>query len=471
MRHGVIAALLLVSSSACVPAHPLDDEVAAFASAFVRLRCEREIRCIGQTHETQRGRCHPAVGGFFPGAAGDLVAHHDMTFDPEAAGRCLDAVRGLPCSGEFPVLCADVFTPVRSTGDTCLVTSGLHGCVEGSFCAGVPGCEGVCARGAEPGESCELRPCAASGCGLRPPALCSGGPVLGEPCTSHCAEGDLACVAGTCAAVPVANAGEACAPFVAACAEGATCVRGACTSDYSASVGDPCVGIRTCRRELWCNAGACAERLPEGAPCTSSASCAAPADQCVDGSCTSVSDERPRPPSCAGWGGSFVPVARPCPEGLTCDVALFMCLPVVAEGEPCGSAARATCTEGHRCVERVCRTIAAPGAVCGGDVTCPPSFVCEGGSCRPLPVLGEPCAGPCFEAECRAGTCGRRGEGETCAFAADCDSWHCLPDRRCGPALVEGAPCGLTSGACPPGLVCATTADDDGHCVRLDCGT
>lgn len=281
-----------------------------------------------------------------------------------------------------------------------------------------------------------------------------------HPCTSYCApfhgEREL---------------GASCTRFddlVSDCAQGLTCVDGACREPCQVFTGlrvgevcsDPASGesLDRCAEGLYCD-----ERCkPLAGPGESCGACVEDYYCSYDGQTTRCLERADEGESCdlasckpglfCDYDGAFQCRAlanagescsdRPCVDGLACNGT---CRPPVGEGESCAEAA---CRDGLLCDYATTITCVAPpsaGSPCISD-RCEASAVCdfETYTCRLGAVEGDPCTGhaQCQSRYCPAGRCaelpaiGESCEGTLrCAIGASCDGRVCRPSPTHGPAV------------------------------------
>ena len=334
-----------------------------------------------------------------------FFARGGVTVDEEALATCTALAeqsyqRCLPrpvSDEDQPASCWDAFVLGTAVGSPCDV-SGVR-CADGA---------GVCAG----------RVCTAAG------------DAVGARCFGTCTAG-LVCAEGTCAD-PVAASG-ACSDHED-CAASELCVGGRCEAPVP--VGSACDGLDRCAVGAACEAGTCRSASPRcvvgGAEgCGSGAECRA-------GSTTTCQPRRGAGENCFG--------DNECAPELTCDTASSfpgVCRLLPGAGEPCVTRcaaglvcltvdfSSASCEPPRRLGESCAGLFARDGSVCEDGLGC------VGGTCGPLPRLGEPCT---EDSRCEAGLV-------------------CLTDRvtflqRCEPPLPEGADCRDTGGGCAEGLFC-----------------
>lgn len=286
-----------------------------------------------------------------------LAAHQEgrISFDAQAAGRCLEHVAGRGCArpeGFAPsdeelagrASCAAIFTGTLADGDLCAAS--LE-CAGGGYCQ-QDTCEDGCCVGecvvptvAARGESCSVDYLCGAGLGCvydegAQDYLCSPLMGEGEPCGGElgCAEG-LVCDWSLGLCVAQGAVGEVCTSFGgASCLPGGVCVdpefdgTGRCQA--LGDVGDPC-DVECRDFDLLCEGGVCVKAPPPGEPCTPSGGCSASS---------------------------------------RCNFNTMICVADVGEGEPCGSDAM------------------------GATVACAGDLQCDGGSLAVNKCLA-PHAYPC----------------------------------------------------------------------------
>ena len=156
-----------------------------------------------------------------------------------------------------------------------------------------------------------------------------------------------------------------------------------------------------CARDLVCYMGLCADpcqRLPQGANCAGGSSLA----QCDKGLFCDIGNTN----QCQPTGG----VGSPCPTFVGCNedtycAADMTCKAFPAAGEPC--TVDGTCADDLLCTSAmICAVIPGEGEPC--EDVCQEYLVCDVGTCKPGPGVGEPCPvnGPCGPgAMCDVDTC------------------------------------------------------------------
>lgn len=201
---------------------------------------------------------------------------------------------------------------------------------------------------------------------------------------------------------------------------GACGFAGECTSDRCAIPPDGCPPAACC-------AGTCVAAPPEvgiGEPCGAQGSCGA------DAVCGPTL-------TCVALAAAGASCAQPwdCAYGLDCVASL--CGAPARIGDACLPDDRcsdlgATC-KGGRCVAR-----AAVGGACDWFSQCQQDLECTGGTCTPMPALGQPCTGGCQDGYCNAAnTCEAFApDGGACTVGYQCASRNCAADGHCAAALV-----------------------------------
>ncbi|WP_164015272.1 hypothetical protein [Pyxidicoccus trucidator] len=382
--HGVRLAViaLAVGLAACGGDDPED-----FGEQVVEAFCEREARCgvyasADTCEESLRQRGWETWMGLGTRYEAALESGR-LSFDEEAAERCLDAIRDRDC--RLPALSEAAMSRGIEYDPSCQVLRAQR-------------TEGACLAHAECGESGFCRYTEASGCqGTCTPRHGEGGP--GE-WPEHCAPGLVPGADGTCQRAR--GEGETChevgedASRDPPCAAGLWCDRGSNTCRPTGAEGDACAfeQDRPCGASFICEAGRCERRPPEGRACTAPAAqsalqahrcqrdlfCDADAEQ--PGTCRERREEGAACRNfsecatdlyCAGaepesgtWGRcqkrpgageacelyfGTGPITN-CLAGHHCSPETNRCVPWVREGERCGPEARCeqgVCSDEGRC--------------------------------------------------------------------------------------------------------------------------
>jgi hypothetical protein len=360
------------------------------------------------------------------------------------------------------------------TGRTCEL--GLT-CGRGDLCCAVPGG----ARCSSASDCCVGFTCNAGECVAPAGAGCRG--------SSDCSRG-LVCDMGRCVTPPTdPGTGMAmcggpgmmcCAGFT--CSAGNVCATGRC--ETCGDAGQPCCdGATGCVGSLFCMGGTCqAPTLcgDEGEPCCSPGATCSGGLECLGGMCGSST-------SAGGMGEPCRP-RNICDDGLICDAAMRMCVPVPSD---CGtdgmmccstSASGGTCSGALNCESGVCSMCRGPSLSCllGG---LPGQECCNGAVCRPAPFIPRCCqgeGGPCANSldccgfmQCTDGECAASSEGTFCIDSSECADGLVCESFQCRPGASmctnPGEPCGAGGAAsCCSGLSCReiTRGEDPLCCVE-----
>lgn len=191
--------------------------------------------------------------------------------------------------------------------------------------------------------------------------------------------------------------------------------------------------------------------LPNGSPCGTqtecvSGICVSPAPECNVGTCVPA----------AGMGETCDAVSR-CARGLFCAPGTGTCAGYADAGEECSTMA---CQRGLVCDGGSCRAGPVLGEACtipifGAD-PCVDGNRCSGGACVTPAAPGEAC-GPCpGGTRCDAGLCRlTTGPGGRCTADRDCPIfYHCEGDA-CTEDPILGDACGGDLGNCAEGVCSA----------------
>lgn len=184
-------------------------------------------------------------------------------------------------------------------------------------------------------------------------------------------------------------------------------------------------------------------------------------------------------------------------EGVACEAQLHdldgpcaVWVGTQAAGKPCGLGVESlVCAPGTACVLGLdlcgsCKTKAAPGGACGGELTCGSEASCLEGKCVPRGAHGAACgaSAPCvIGASCEAGFCAAPtivsvGEAcdsrRRCPYRATCIAGTCREDALLGEAC--GAEVRCTSGfcdggSCKPLLSTGQSCGAGGECLSSQC--
>lgn len=223
----------------------LEFDAECWAAPFLRriedYGCKTEDGVAALDEPTECTFCPTAHGAV---AAGGACTRSNVAIFASDCAKGLDCVDGV---------CRDRCAPL-ATGEPCATSEGDPlPCMPGDHCE-QPG-TGTCAPIPGPGEPCPAYTCTADhACDG---TACAPLPQTGEPCTGECATGLVCAPAGDCR--PPGLAGEA-------CDNDTDCIDG-----------------------LYCEAAACAPRLPVGSACDGLPEAACEFDSaCVDGLCAAL---------------------------------------------------------------------------------------------------------------------------------------------------------------------------------------
>ncbi|RYE93564.1 MAG: hypothetical protein EOO75_04080 [Myxococcales bacterium] len=247
----VLSALVLAacgdsgSSSTSGPVSA-DDFPARYLDAY----CGKLASCCeGESVPYDEAYCRQSAA-FNPGKYAGLVNSPSLRFDPDAAGRCIDAIKArcsLRDDLDIPG-CEGVFVGQVAIGGACL---------ESIECAPVAG-QTVYCGGQKfedgPGTCMVLTSLAAgAACGGQVEGICSDG---------------LACDGQTCVALP--GAGQSCEKTFA-CDDASNCEFSSRTCVAKPAPGEVCAGDFSCPEGYFCNSfvtpSTCDTLLPRGAAC------------------------------------------------------------------------------------------------------------------------------------------------------------------------------------------------------------
>jgi hypothetical protein len=370
-------------------------------------------------------------------------------------------------------------------GGTCMTggecESGL--CVDGVCCQ--TECSGVCRSCAVPGkqgtcvpvpEGVKHRDCADQGaetCGFD--GTCDGlGACRRHPTGTRCAagacEGSRVVAAGACNGEGACVMGpvQTCAPFNCDARDGTPRCFSTCTSSAQCVPGRECVG------------GSCGKKQA-GASCMDGVECSS--GFCADGVCCDSACDGPCS-SCAQVGSVGVCRAVPNgvrdPRGICQDGGAASCRTTgVCDGNGgCARYAAGTICKPPACTGPSAQTTASRcdgqgTCVQGGPLDCAP-FACSAatGSCNSTCTRNEDCVTTIV---CTGRSCGKKGLGQPCESAAECNSNFCV-DKVCCRDSCQGAcrSCALSAmpGVCSLSLPGAP--DPRGVCRdqgKSSCGT
>jgi len=348
---------------------------------IARATCRVHLGCRSGVSREALLACEAHVGAACAEALPDLagrIGRRALDFDEAAFRSCVTRLELVPCGAAGDMIAA--------AGDAC---------------------EGVFRGRLAEGTTCE----AAGDC--RPGLVCVAG-------------GGGACP-GVCRAP--AGLGMACDAALAPCVGGLWCDAGRCVWP-AVALEDACVSTAQCPAGAYCGEGpagsACVVRLATSATCDDDDACGT-GDYCKPvpgvedlldlGVC---SPRLPRDAACA-------PLSDVCADGLACDEARAVCVPLPDEA-------------GDACVADV--------APCGFGT----GLVCEAAACELEPLVGDACVPGEAGAggACRFGVCRpdplASGVGACVAFTAP--GGACADDGACGALACVDGRCARPSGAC-----------------------
>ncbi len=357
---------ILAVAAACGPSSYHD-----FRDQLTTRWCARQIRCgeVGAGESQHCGLPTPLLLTM----RGDVdvttaIGQHRMTFHPDNASECLDAVKSAPCdprqaADDFYRHCHGVVTGAVDNGHAC---RGDDECL-GGICVGAACGSGTCtpyasdgaacvAMGGSPAETCDPTVMFCNvGAGV-----CMKKVKKGDPCTddSQCLF-DGVCVAERCADPPRVKRDASCGDGLPPCEDGLYCNEaGACAPLLDAS--QSCARPDACKPGLACIAGACAAWLDAGGACMSGSASA----------------------------------ASGCPSTQTCTAGACVVMPGLQLAPLAKCASDGDCATGLYCTTTgYCYYQSGVGAGCQADHECAHGLVCSGSSCaRPLNPSG--CAPP-----------------------------------------------------------------------------
>lgn len=313
-----------------------------------------------------------------------------------------------------PTSCQRFLSPAVPLGGRCY--DGYAECTEGVCRSG--GCPRTCVARGTVGDVCLT----ASDC--QPALYCrpSAGSALNQ-CTAFATEG-----------TPCGTGQQ--------CASGLTCATGVCRRLPSAA--QPCL-LGQCEADAFCltgsDGGLCETRRDAGAGCSDDT-------HCQSGLVCGLTSQRCVSLTVASIGAPCTPEQQ-CPVGSTCLVEgnqpEGLCGAFKKANESCASAT--DCQDHLTCGSsdggRVCVPRKPNGNTCVTARDCLALSTCAGGSCQPLPTLGERCSvmlpclwGSCFEQGDGGSVCIEpQGPGQRCRTGADCASGRC-DQGLCGAACV-----------------------------------
>lgn len=377
------------SSSSPAPGGGGSATPAEFQTTLDSYTCAWKVKC-GYIGASEQKACEDQVAGSrakYPSGYDQVEASTGkrVSFDADAAGKCLAAAKALGCTMDqqfgLSDACGGVYKAAVAVGGACKADGE---CV-GGYCdqgAGVTtdGCTGTCTAFLASGATC-------------------------DPNASHCASTDYCdstarkCTARVGAAsacggtLPRCQLGLYCKGYVAA--SGTTpATPGKCAG--VGAVGDACTsyffGNTDCTPGLYCDhSGAtptCKARLAAGTDCSS-------IDECADGlSCAGlVQDPNTGDVTTKGKCATFFDVNKPCvdptayetgcPYDTVCDATSKLCAPYGASGADCSDAGTGGyCGDYLYCdASSKCSAQVGLNAACTPPATTSDSDPCNAGSC------------------------------------------------------------------------------------------
>jgi hypothetical protein len=258
---------------------------------FAQTLCPGMAACC-QAHNFAHddATCKQSVEGTLNAA---LVARQNLkvVYDPNAAGRCLDAY-----TNAFSA-CAD---PGRTVTDAChgiwVGTVDVGGaCTESQECKDTPSANASCSQGrctvdplgqkparAQSGEPC-IGTCTENGSGYSCSSFAGSSTTAGSCYTND----GLGCDRTTAKCTPLPILGQPC-DVENGCATGAYCNGSVCVAEQSSG---PCTVSAACTAESHCTfttnptgtSGSCLPKKADGSPCGSQLECQG--DHCQNGLC------------------------------------------------------------------------------------------------------------------------------------------------------------------------------------------
>ena len=330
-----------------------------FSAELHQRACDRSVAC-GEVAVSERALCHlPAeLQSLLQRSDFDIevaLAAGHLSYVPDGAGRCLDAVSAAPCdqgaaASRFLLGCNNVLRPATVVGNLCWAPDQCQGgtCVQSGT-----GCVGQCVAYPSPGASCSPT----SGA---PQSTC-------DPTVEYCdfVATDAGASDGICRSKH--QAGGACVADEQ-CGFGLVCSRGACSDPPSLREGDPCAGS-ICAEHIYCGpAGLCVRQRLAYQTCDSVVGC--------DKGLACVGLELPM------GGAALIPgLCRPWFDvGAACD-------PLVTVT---GCPASTGCIKGS-CVARQDDAVSGFGATCDDFIKCATGLICESRRCREPVGRGGAC--------------------------------------------------------------------------------
>lgn len=249
---------------------------------------------------------------------------------------------------------------------------------------------------------------------------------------------------GTCA--DPSPVGAACDPLGNDCGDDLVCRDSTCVQPGTVAAGKACEVPNDCAAGLFCGADDTCQPFGDvGAACQN-------AHQCKPGlGCRFGTDKLGKCGAAGGAGEACVKIDfgvekgyfGECKPGLVCSPGKTgaQCKPMRKYGEPCENIGE-----------------------CGAFVA-----QCLGGTCKPLPALGETCAPATVAPQCaknlpcKADKCVDLAKaGDACTYDDECAAGLACTDKKCQATVALGASCdGILGPKCAAGITCS----GDGVCV------
>lgn len=358
---------------------------------------------LGARRVAYSQRCPSSIGEYpaeepqvFVDTCVGIATARGVTLTPLDLQACADELDAWPCSRGDSYTClgykGDLLYPEHDKTGTLALGEACFSQVQcaSGYCDRVPswGDCGTCKRGRSEGESC-------------------------TDATDVCKE-NLGCSDGICQP-PGHKLGEECLGKGIICQRALYCNDSFRCAAYG-QAGASCNASTPCAHVLFCQAGVCVARFPDGTNCTDSAMCAS--GLCDNGVCTAV------PPRPTGLIAGQDCSAGSCRDDLWCSKNHVCTVPThLPEGAACarddfptiacenGFYCDETCTEANGC-QGTCRRYPIAGEPCTKFVGCGRGTYCEGfdvndlskSHCEKLGTKGEAC--PCaYGLTCLAGVC------------------------------------------------------------------
>jgi hypothetical protein len=408
--------------------------------------CERLESC-GVLAPAQQGECVRHHAHACDDDIGWRIRTGALSLDDEAQEECLESLKGAHCNAVAFVY-ADDEQDIFELTTRCEMEEMLQPrSPPGGACAA----SSDCTRGYCPSAQTGCRTCrdfAAEGAG------CQAGIIECEPGKASCrsADGGSRCLA-------LSASGQT-------CASGADCADGVCRESGGGRVcgaiadGESCTRHADCSARSYCGGDAgsrrCVARVANGAACRrleDTNVCAEAEAACVQGRCAVRPFDVPDGELCRSF--------TDCRPGSYCRWKAAAgdegaCARQWPLNGPCRPFDVQSCRPDMRCINGLCRPLAAEGESCPAPFSCKAELECvpdsadggfpAGAHCRALGRPGEPCAAH-----------------RSCASGLFCSS-----DGRCAALGPAGAPC-RSGDECASGQ-CVSGSDAATHC-GAPCGS